>query len=262
MLTFNALGRYGRFANQLFQIAGTIGLAIQHGYAYAFPEWKNHDHAERFGSSEDIDLQKHFIHRLPGSSLRLPDFPIPWGFHPHLMQKGAIPDNVSLSGHMQSEKYFAHCKLVIQQVFTMKHEPPQNEAVAIHWRLGDYDDHYHPRLKMDYYIESLRAIGPAERATIFTDDTAMGAALCIRLEEETGIPCALSCGKDYIEDFRFMKVCKHFITGNSSYSLMAAILGRHPDKKIICPSTWWGPGWGPNHVELCKDVYPENAIII
>lgn len=258
MLTFNALGRYGRFANQLFQIAGTIGLAIQHGYAFAFPEWENHDHAERFGSTEDIDLQKYFIQRLPCTGLQLPDFPIPWGYHPHLMRKGAIPDNVSLSGHMQSEKYFAHCKVLIDRVFTMKNEPDQNEGVAIHWRLGDYDDKYHTRLTMDYYLKALRQIGPVERATIYSDERDKAMGMAIRLEEETGIPCALSVGHSYLDDFRFMKASKHFICGNSSFSLMAAILGRHPRKKIVCPATWFGAAWTPE----TKDLYPENSIII
>lgn len=240
----------------LFQIAGTIGLAIKHGYAYAFPPLINHDHKDRFGSSEDCDLQKYFLYRLPGTSLQLPDFPIPWGYHPDLK----VPDNVSLSGHMQSEKYFKHCMPLIRQVFTMKGEPERSSAVAIHWRLGDYDDRYHPRLKMDYYIEALRAIGPVERATVFSDDPAAAAGMAIRLEEETGISTALSCGRDYLEDFRLMKTCRHFVTGNSSFSLMAAILGEAPDKKIVCPSTWFGPAWG--QMPETKDLYPENAIVI
>lgn len=258
MLTFGALGRYGRFANQLFQIAGTIGLAIQHGYAYAFPEWINHDHKERFGSTEDIDLQKHFLHPLPKTSLQFKDYPVSWGFHPRLMVKGAIPDNVSLSGHFQSEKYFSRCKIVIDQAFRMKDEPPQNEAVAIHWRLGDYDDHYHTRLPYGYYVRALRETGPVPKAIIFSDDQVKGAALAVQLFEDTGIPTALATGGSYIDDFRLMKTCAHFITGNSSYSLMAAILGRHPRKKIVCPAQWFGPAWTPE----TKDLYPQNAIIL
>jgi hypothetical protein len=84
--------------------------------------------------------------------------------------------------------------------------------------------------------------------------------MAIRLEEETGISTALSCGRDYLEDFRLMKTCRHFVTGNSSFSLMAAILGEAPDKKIVCPSTWFGPAWG--QMPETKDLYPENAIVI
>jgi hypothetical protein len=256
MLTCSTLGRYGRFANGLFQIAGTIGIAMKRGYAFGFPEWKNHDHAERFGSTEDIEVQKYFKHPLPRFDGHLPDFPVSWGYHPHI----SIPDNVSISGHFQSEKYFKHCMGTVRHYFTMKDEPEKSDAVAIHWRLGDYDDRYHPRLTADYYIAALRAIGPVERATVYSDERDMAAGLCIRLEEETGIPCALSVGGSYLDDFRFMKKARHFITGNSSFSLMAAILGEAPDKKIVCPSNWFGPAWG--QLPETKDLYPENAIVI
>lgn len=254
MLTFSQLGRYGRFANQLFQIAGTIGLATKHGYGYAFPRWINYDHKDRFGSTEDIDLQKYFFYNLPTTDLQLPDHPISWGYHPCLN----IPDNVSLSGHMQSEKYFAHCKELIDQVFTMRDEPEPNESVAIHWRLGDYDDHYHTRLKLDYYTRALREIPTVDKAIVFSDDGDKAMQMGVQLHEITGIPVEISLGADYITDFRLMKTCKHFVCGNSSYSLMAAILGKHPKKRIVCPSNWFGPAWNPE----TKDLYPENAIIL
>lgn len=253
MLTFSQLGRYGRFANQLFQIAGTIGMATKHGYSYAFPQWVNHDHKERFGSTEDVDIYKHFVHALPTADVQLPDFPIGWGYHDlHL------PDNVSISGHLQTEKYFAHCKDLIQHYFTMADESPQNDSVAIHWRLGDYDDHYHTRLNIGYYILALQEIPPVDKVIIFSDEQDKAIQLAVQLEEITGRTTSVSIGSNYLHDFRLMKSCKHFITGNSSYSLMAAILGKHHDKKIVCPAQWFGPAWNPD----TKDLYPENAIVI
>lgn len=255
MLTFSKLGRYGRFCNQMFQIAGTIGLARKHGYAYGFPQWKNYDHLERFGSSEDIDLQKYFVNPLPQlDSIGYPDHPIPWGYHPGMH----IPDNVSLSGHMQSEKYFSHCKDIIQHYFAMKDEHELQDVCAVHVRLGDYDDHYHPRLKRNYYLKAMNLFPKGQQFVIFSDDQE-GA---YEITKDTDFAIGQSGFTNYIDDFRFMKSCKHFITGNSSYSLMAAILGRHPDKKIVCPSNWFGPAWGSCYKELPKDVYPENAIII
>lgn len=239
----------------MFQIAGTIGLARKYGYAYGFPQWKNYDHLERFGSSEDIDLQKYFQNPLPQlDAIGYPEFTVEWGYRANLR----IPDNVSLFGHFQSEKYFSHCKDIIQHYFTMKDEPELQDVCAVHVRLGDYDDHYHPRLKRDYYLKAMALFPEGQQFVIFSDDQD-GA---YEITKDTGFAIGQSGFTNYIDDFRFMKSCKHFITGNSSYSLMAAILGRHPDKRIICPSNWWGPGWGPNHKELCKDVYPENAIII
>lgn len=254
MITFSQLGRYGRFANQLFQIAGTIGIALKHGYGYAFPKWINHDHKDRFGSKEDIDLQKYFLHKLPTTDIQLPDHPVAWGYHPDLH----IPDNVSLSGHFQSDKYFKEHRRLIQQVFAMRDEPAPNDRIAIHWRLGDYDDKYHTRLDLDYYIKAMKQFPKGTPAIVFSDDADKAMQMGVQLSELAGSDVHISMGRDYISDFRLMKTCKHFITGNSSYSLMAAILGSHPDKKIICPSQWFGPAWTPE----TKDLYPEGAIVI
>lgn len=255
MLTFERLGKWGRFGNGMFQIAGVIGLATKHGYAYGFPEWKNYDHAERFGSQEDIDLQKYFVHPLPriDNAKSYPEFSNPWGWHDNL----SIPDNVSLFGHFQSDRYFEHCIDTVRHYFTMKDEPPMRDVVAVHVRLGDYDDNYHPRLTMDYYAKAMTQFPEGTEFMLFSDDIERA------YEMFSGSKYPSQDQKpDYIQDFKIMKRCKHFITGNSSYSLMASILGDHPDKKIVCPSNWWGPAWGANHKELCKDVYPKNAIVI
>jgi len=256
MLTFASLGRYGRYANQLFQVAGTIGLATKYGYSFAFPQWKNYDHAERFGSSEDIDLQKYFVNPLPTvDPASFPDYPVSWGWHPDLHP----PDNVSLSGHFQSEKYFKHCIEVVRHYFRMKGELKLPGAVAIHVRWGDYDNHYHPRLGRDYYERAMAHFPRETCFKVFSDEPQKALEMLCSFGFDY---VYLSEGNSYIEDFRLMKGCGHFITGNSSFSLMAAILSDAPDKKIVCPSTWWGPGWCPNHKELCKDIYPENAIVI
>jgi hypothetical protein len=253
MITYGPLGRYGRFANQLFQIASTIGIATKNGYAYAFPRWVNHDHKERFGSIEDVELQKYFLHPLPGTDLQFRDFPIPWGWHPHLH----VPDNVSLSGHMQSEKYFAHCLPLIRHYFHLRYEATRNEDCAIHVRLGDYDNHYHPRLGLEYYREAIRQFPKDQPFKVFSDEPKAA------FEMLKGLGYMyLSEGRTYIDDFRLMKACKHFIIGNSSFSLMAAILGDQEGKKVVCPANWFGPSWGSGHKEMSKDVYPENSIVI
>ena len=50
ILTYNKLGKNGRFGNQLFQIASTIGIANQAGMGYCFPKW---------------EYQKYFENQLP-----------------------------------------------------------------------------------------------------------------------------------------------------------------------------------------------------
>lgn len=230
IVTFNMLGRYGRLCNQMFQIAGVIGVARRNGFDFAFPYWKNYDHLERFGSSEDIDIQKHFVNPLPlYDGPTLPDHTVPWGY-----SDVKLSQSVSLSGHFQSEKYFEHAIDEIKWYLRMKDEPPQNDYVAIHVRRGDYDDRYHPRVPESYYRAAMAEFADA-KFLVFSDDI----QAC---REMFGSEVEYSEG-DYLEDFRLMKRCRHFIIANSSYSAMAAVLGDAKDKQVIAPRPWFGPAY-------------------
>lgn len=250
MITFANLGRLGRFANGMFQIAGTIGIAKANGYEFSFPEWKNYDH-RNFNLEEDIDIQKYFVNPLPvcEDPGKYPDRWVNWGYH------GLnFPDNISLNGHFQSPKYFNHCIDTVKHYFRMKDEPDQNELVAIHYRAGDYTegkDTYHPRQGKEYYDKAMAEF-PGAEFILFSDDPE---AWCEMIDIDV---IGISNGKDYIEDFKLMKRCKSFIIANSSFSLMAAILGDHPEKKIVCPKLWFGSVAGING-DHC---YPENSIVL
>lgn len=258
MITNTSIGRYGRFGNQMFQIAAAIGIARASGQDFAFPEWINHDHKDRFGSSEDVHLQKYFENPLPALSIdaRLwPERPVSWGYHDIYLPSG----DWNLSGHFQSEKYFDHCIDEVRHYFRMiENEPLKSsdwfeERVAIHVRRGDYDDKYHTLLGLDYYKKAISKWPEFTDFVVFSDD--MNAA-----REILGIADNIkySGESDYIQDFSFMKHFGGFICANSSFSLMAAILSEAPDKKIVCPSQWFGPAWTPD----TKDLYPKNAIVI
>jgi hypothetical protein len=225
----------------MYQIAGTIGIARKNGFDFAFPEWKNYDHAERFGSQEDIDLQKYFENPLPVyKGPQLPDRFVHWGYHDI-----KLTQSCSLSGHMQSIKYFEHCLDEVRWYFRMKDEYPQNDFCAIHVRLGDYDGGYHPRLDLAYYIPAIEQFPAATNFMVFSDDQEKAETLFEDIYETTGRKYNFYYSDEdgYINDFKFMKACRHFIIGNSSYSAMAAILGEAPDKKVIAPAPWFGPAY-------------------
>jgi len=251
MITYAKLGRMGRFANGIFQIAGTIGVATKKGYDFSFPYWMNHDHKGQFGSTEDIDVQKWFINPLPlcDDPDRFPERWVHWGFHGF-----DIPDNHSLCGHFQAPRYFSHCMDLIRFYFKMKDEPEPNDYCAIHYRAGDYENDqagYHPRCTKEYYWKAMAHFPQQQKYIIFSDSHEEARQMFY------GINCTFADG-NYLEDFRLMKTCKDFIIANSSYSLMPAILGEHPDKKIVCPSRWFGEVAGING----NDCYPENSIVI
>lgn len=251
-------GGLGRFGNQLFTIAGTIGIAVKNGQPFGFPEWINRDNA-LFGGKADV-MSEYFIHKLPEliQGVQYNDIPYHWEYRDYYIPTG----NWNICSHLQDERYFIHAIEQVRHYFTMKDEPPQNDYVAIHYRAGDYIDDpnaYHPRCSKEYYEQSIKQFPDNTKFIVFTDDNNEW----MKIQNSFMFP-AKSCEinifsskRTYIESFRLMKRCKSFITANSSFSLMAAILGDQPDKKIICPKRWFG-----SQASIIFEGYPENAIVI
>ena len=150
--------------------------------------------------------------------------------------------NWDFESHFQSEKYFAHCIDLIRFYFEMHDEKNYSNCVAVHMRFGDYDDSYHPRPKKEYYNEAIKHIPLGTMFMLFSDD--IDAAMEVWKTLDTKV-YPITPNGDYIESFKIMKNCKHFICGNSSYSLMAAILSDQPGKIVVCPKKWFG-----DHVDL------------
>lgn len=248
--TMTSIGSYGRFANMLYQVAGVIGVARKNGLQPVFKPLVNLDHKERFGSNEDIDVWKYFQHPLPAipDGIQFMEHPVQWGYNDIRLGSG----NWNLSGHFQSFKYFAHCFDEVKWYMRMKDEYKPTDAIALHLRLGDYDGTYHPRLDKSYYQPALEHFPAYIKVLVFSDD--IDAARKIFKSSRFGFYEA-----DYIDSFRKMKSCRHFIIGNSSYSAMAAILGEATDKKVIAPSPWFGKAY--TNI-TGKDIYCDDWIVI
>lgn len=243
-------GGLGRFGNQMFTIAGTIGIAVQSGQPFGFPPWINRDNALFGGQADNLYLE--LVNQLP----ELPPFVYHeygyfWGYRKIVLPSG----NWNIDSHLQSEKYFSHCIEMVRHYLTFKNEPPKNDYVAVHFRAGDYIDDpnaYHPRQTMDYYQKAMDFYHGRE-FLVFTDDKQAAMERMPWIKDHGRFICG-----NYLEDFKLMKSCHSFITANSSYSLMAAILADQPGKQIVCPSRWFGPSVGLE----TKDIYPQNAIVI
>lgn len=246
-------GGLGRFGNQMFTIASTIGIAVKNNQPFGFPEWINRDN-EFFGGTAD-KMADYFVNPLPPipDGLHFENVPYHWNYMDYKVESG----NWNICSHLQDERYFAHCMPIIRHYFRMKGEGHPANRVSIHYRAGDYlDDQsaYHPRCSKEYYQEAINQFPVGTNFTIFTDDVDAFDSLGV---DFTGMSTHFTPGRSYIEDFKFMKTHKSFITANSSFSLMAAILGEHPGKKIICPKRWFGSSAG-----ITFEGYPKGAIVI
>ena len=234
MLVFNQLGRMGRVGNQMHQIASTIGLATKHGYDYAFPYWMNYDEKERFSGTDDIDIQKYFKNPLPLFEGELPEHNIKWGYHDL-----TLPDNISLSGHMQSEKYFK------------KQTEERVNTVAVHFRGGDYGGDYHPTCTREYYEQARSYFDNGFKFLLFTDDPE-------RARDVVQFPFELVDEPDPIKTLELMTRCDAHIIANSTFSWWGAWLA--DSRRVIAPKTWFG-----THRHAPKDtsdIYPEDWIVI
>lgn len=260
MLTFRDIGRVGRLGNMLFQVAGTIGIARKSGQPFAFPKLICHDMVERFGSKEDPNVYQYLQNELPHISVEEIDrmgfqrHGYFWNYEDIFLPTG----NWDMYAHFQSVKFFEHRMAEIRHYFTFKDEYPQNDYVAIHYRAGDYIDNpeaYHPRCSKEYYEAAIKQFPAGTTFAVFTDDYP---AWCgMKVSDADGRHHVAS--GSYIVDFKVMKKCKSFICANSSFSHMAALLGTHPEKKIVMPKRWFGVQAGGLNFDT---LYPPNAIII
>lgn len=253
MIVNRSIGSYGRFANGMFQIASVIGTARKNNQSFGFDPWFNYDHRDRFGSKEDIDLQKYFVNPLPplDPNIQYEQINVNWGYDDLILPQG----NWDIRGHFQSLKWFQDSIDEVRHYFAMKGEFI-HEDVAVHWRAGDYENNpngYHPRLTQEYYKQAISLFPAGTKFRLFSDnpdefETMIQPLDCLHL----------SFPLNYIQDFCVMKTCHSFICSNSSYSLMAAILANQPGKKIICPKKWFG-----DIANLpTQDLYPEGAIVL
>lgn len=256
MVTSLAIGTggLGRFGNQLFTIAGVIGIADRSGQPFGFPEWKNYDNA-LFGG-EVTNFSEVFENPLP--DLRgitdFLDFGYFWGYRKIFLPAG----NWSINAHLQSPKFFEDSIEKVRHYFKMKHEVDNYfDRVAVHFRAGDYIDNqdaYHPRQPKEYYQEAVKHFPKGTLFWIFSDDLKAASEIFDFIDNKFIVN-----DKDYLEDFAFMKKCKHFIIANSSFSAMAAHLADHPEKKVIAPKLWFGSQ--ANGLDA-SDIYDKNWIVI
>lgn len=184
MLTYDKLGQNGRFGNQLFQIASTIGMARELKMDYGFPVW---------------EYQKYFVNQLP---LRR-------------------PDSRSLKGYLQDYKLFANCEEEIRKLFTMNFgEIDMTDEVFIHFRAysneGEGISRYHPEQTKEYYEKAIQQF-EGKQFIVFTDD--IQKAKKVLPSEYTFVKSTVE-----IEDFYMMSNCDGGIISNSTFSWWAAWL--------------------------------------
>jgi hypothetical protein len=249
----------GGLGNQLFQWAVTKNLSIKHNTDYYFD--LSHIGKSNFDvSSRGLELDKFDSIKVNSYANNSQLITVSDNF----IYK-EINDNSYLDGYWQSEKYFKENEDIIRRDL----EIPKNlesrlyskypflteSTLCIHVRRGDYLQlpNHHPTQSVDYYTQGYDLINDDNiNVVIFSDDIVW----CKDNFKFNNTHFIENEGN--ISDLYMMSLCDHNIISNSTFSWWGAWLNKSVNKKVICPSVWFG--------ELIKlptdDIYCNNWIKI
>lgn len=268
MLAFNHLGKLGRLGNQMFQYASLRGIARNRGYDFCVP---NHQEVLRDPYGFDVKIEIFYPFKMSGVSprnIKLLDrgyAPVAEERHFHFDETlfNMCPDEISLSGFFQSEKYFGHIENEIREDFTFKDEilDPCKEmigsigdAISLHVRRTDYlTNPNHTTLGLDYYDKALKQFNDSSSILVFSDDPKW----CKEQELFSSDRFMISESGDQYVDLCLMSLCKQHIIANSSYSWWGAWLSGSDN--VVAPIRWFGVN---NSDKNTKDLIPERWILI
>lgn len=284
MLAFNQIGNLGRLGNQMFEYAALRGIAARHGFEWCIPPYNSN-------SIENYSL--HFCFKMEDvkdENLITPQYGYVqerfFHYDEELVEK--CPDNVSLHGFFQSEKYFKHIEDVIRKEYTFHDEHLEpckemmkslegQEPIMLHVRRGDPNlvdprgfkwsytqcGDQHPVQPLEYYERALAEFDDGQPVIVFSDSPEW-------VEEQeffSGDRFMVSKPSDKYADGSYtpyadlclMSLCSHAIIANSSLSWWGAWLISNPNKKVIAPKMWFGPAYADKDT---KDLYCPDWIVL
>lgn len=271
MITNLNIGYNGRLGNQMFQFASLIGIANKNNYEAFVPSQNLEKRPQYLFSGETVDtwfelpevfpkIQK-FLHPSYISFIQFEKQEQQFNFDRSFFN---IRNSTTISGYFQTERYFKHVESKVRDLFTFAPEiqekaedvffniPSDLQRVAIHIRRGDYvnNQQSHPFPGIDYYAKALKHFEDKPYIfLIFSDDIEFSNILFGEQENIYYVK------EDSYTSLCLMTMCDHFIIANSSFSWWGAWLARNESKRVIAPSTWFGPALSQNNTEdlYCKE---------
>lgn len=266
MLAFNYLGRLGRLGNQMFQYASLRGIARNRGYDFCIP---NHSEVVRDPYGFDLKIELFYPFNMTmvlPHNIKLLDrgyAPVAEERHFHFDETlfNMCPDEITLAGFFQTEKYFKHIEDEIRADFSFKDailEPCKEmmgslgEVISLHIRRTDYlQNPNHTALDLDYYERALNHFDKTKPVIVFSDDPEW----CKEQQLFSDDRFMISESEDHYIDLCLMSLCKYHIIANSSFSWWGAWLSA--SNEVVTPIKWFGEG---NQDKDTKDLIPERWI--
>ena len=262
MIGLNYLGKMGQLGNQMFQYAALKGIARNRGLEYTVP---NHREVLEDGLGNKLRIELYDAFDIfPKNQGLLPTNEYVQEAHFHFDQDlyNECPDNCSVVGYFQTEKYFVNIRDEIVKDFKVKKEYRDDcksilkqfdHPIALHIRRGDFliNSGNHYNLSLSYYENALKEFDDDRQVVIFSDDPDW----CYEQELFADDRFLIS-DKDNgaYNDLYMMTQCSDFIIGNSTYSWWGAWLCTNPKKVVLYPDKWFGP----NLNNSTEDLFPND----
>ena len=281
MIGYNRLGCNGRLGNQMFQYAALRGIADKRGYEWKIPP-EDYQHTANYGLFETFemsDVKEENIGFVNGQSVQENDHCFISEFFTE------CPDDISLDGFFQTEKYFNHISDQIRQDYTFKKgylEPCKQyidsldkPPIFLHVRQADNigREQFHPILPISYFEECLQEFPEDTPCFVFTDDLAWCKSqdyfkqdrfLFNENVQRYSYVSMDGLGKMQNTllpqvDLCLMSLCSGAIIANSSFSWWGAWLQNNRGKVIAPnPKKWFGTSM--THLDT-SDIIPERWTI-
>lgn len=257
MIANNHIGNLGRLGNQMFQYASLRGIAAKHHYDYCLPPKEYAGKLDPNCASSDVNIFQCF--KLTSAPSMILDAP--------QLEEGCFerdeniwencPDNISLFGYFQTEKYFKNIEKEIRKDFTFidsvkdscliyfKSKFDNSDVISLHIRRGDYLKYtHHPIPSIEYYKSALNFL-PDLPVIVFSDDVEW----CKQQSLFSSDRFYISELNNTAIDLCLQTLCSYHVIANSSYSWWGAWLAK--SKNVIAPKKWFGPPLSHN----TKDLY-------
>jgi len=154
--------------------------------------------------------------------------------------------NCNFEGYWQYLSYYRNILPILKEELQVKEEfytkkfldlrnrIMGSESVSVHVRRTDYvNNKAYWAFPLSYYLDAVQNV-PGD-LFIFSDDIPW----CKEVFKKDYFSRTISFihSQDYL-DFELMRLCKHNVSANSSFSYWAALLNPNPDKKVVISGKW------------------------
>ena len=267
----------GGLGNQLFEYAAGRALALRndvplwldtasgfqgdpYGRSYALGAFRVVGEDSDHGSSASLALKADLFRRVVRRRELLRIRFLGRTFDPAIYNM-RIKGPTVLDAYCQSPGYFDQIEELLRRELEFKQTPPglsdsmvedikQANSVCLHIRrlFAKQADgstrqsvaDYYGTCDIAYYRRALRELAAAHgrlRIFVFSDDIGWAQQHTEAFETE-GCSVKVIDDDDPLRSFYLMRLCKHFIIANSSFSWWAAWLGTDPVKTVCVPPVW------------------------